>query len=128
MCPPGTLEYRIDIDLTAACTPAKSTSYSRISSNTVYYVPAGSDPEEIKVYPNPADEQITIALQGSAVFSDSMTLAVYDVVGRELIQLVPPVNQQQVTIQIGHWEPGAYLVVLMEQGGERKTAKLTVQR
>ena len=75
--------------------------------------------EPLKVYPNPAQDNITISgLQGNGI------LTVIDMAGRQLIrhQIVSP----QETLSVSHLLQGFYIVEVVE-GGNIRTTKILVE-
>jgi uncharacterized delta-60 repeat protein len=74
----------------------------------------------IKAYPNPFMNQITLALSNENINSDIM---VYDMTGK----LIQQVSTQETTLEIGNnWSKGVYLVQIV-QGQETKNIRMVKQ-
>jgi hypothetical protein len=75
---------------------------------------------EIKAYPNPFMNQITLSLSNENTQSDIM---VYDMTGK----LIQQVSTQETTLEIGNnWSKGIYLVQIV-QGQETKNIRMVKQ-
>lgn len=77
--------------------------------------------EEIKVYPNPVNDQLTIRLSSNTWKS----LTILDVNGRVLEQKV--VLTENTTIETSLWEKGVYYLKLENENGMRRMMKFVVQ-
>uniref|UniRef100_UPI00404903BE T9SS type A sorting domain-containing protein n=1 Tax=Flavobacterium sp. TaxID=239 RepID=UPI00404903BE len=75
---------------------------------------------DIKAYPNPFVNQITLSLANENVKSEIM---VYDMTGKRIQQ----VSTEQTTLEIGNdWSHGVYLVQIV-QGQETKNIRIVKQ-
>ncbi|MEQ9442224.1 MAG: T9SS type A sorting domain-containing protein [Cyclobacteriaceae bacterium] len=65
--------------------------------------------QAVRVYPNPVEEELTIALPKAITASETTQVALYDLQGRELIRR--PVRQySNTTLDTQSLEPGVYLL------------------
>ena len=73
--------------------------------------------EEISftVYPNPADQVITISLPDE--IREDATLSIYNSVGQIIYSVSPENNDNAITINISSWPAGLYLVILNDNTG-----------
>uniref|UniRef100_UPI00404A87BC T9SS type A sorting domain-containing protein n=2 Tax=Flavobacterium sp. TaxID=239 RepID=UPI00404A87BC len=80
----------------------------------------GTETFDIKAYPNPFVNQITLSLSNENTQSDIM---VYDMTGK----LIQQVSTEQITLEIGNnWSKGIYLVQIV-QGQETKNIRIVKQ-
>ena len=75
-------------------------------------LPLRTSSEEISftVYPNPADQVITISLPDE--IREDATLSIYNSVGQIIYSVSPENNDNAITINISSWPAGLYLVIL----------------
>jgi Secretion system C-terminal sorting domain len=74
---------------------------------------------DVKIYPNPADEQITIEIQNGC-----NTLMIADVIGRVIYKTN---FFDKIQISVKEWGKGMYFVQLISEDGSRDVRKLIVQ-
>ncbi len=111
--------WRVDA-LGFDCTPSMLTSthtYLKSHSNTIKPAPMGIVPhllnaEQIAIYPNPANEYITIE---NFVFSKGQTISVYDIQGQLLLQ--QPMLQAKTNINITTISNGVYFLKVENEKG-----------
>ena len=80
-------------------------------------LPLRTSSEEISftVYPNPADQVITISLPDE--IREDATLSIYNSVGQIIYSVSPENNDNAITINISSWPAGLYLVILNDNTG-----------
>ncbi len=81
------------------------------------------------IYPNPASDQIEIGLDGTgpANFSDISSVAIYDILGKELKSI--PASNIGSPISVSELSPGIYLIAVLEKDQNRKMlSKFEVMR
>jgi len=76
----------------------------------------------VAVYPNPAQDHLTIQLKNSEV-GDNYEFRIIDITGRELANNNYTVNNDTQTIDISSLTPGIYFLVLSNQQGRLTTQK-----
>lgn len=79
---------------------------------------------ELSIYPNPANQQLSIAVELSA--TNHYDLLIYNAIG----QLIHQQNQQRLPLQsisTAHWNNGMYVVQIRTSTGETITKKVVVQ-
>jgi hypothetical protein len=81
-------------------------------------------PRLVKVYPNPASEEVTVEW-GELPGLDPVTIRLYDVQGRLLGEYAPPVVATAYTIRLP--EMSGTLVYEVERGGVVERGKLVVR-
>jgi len=102
-------EFRSDCSTTAAGWSASYTSKS-VSTGIESIASAGS----VTIYPNPANEQVTIDLNG---FSGTVKqIEIYDRIGRELVTLNNCRNES-IVIPISDFSSGLYIIRLITDQG-----------
>lgn len=76
--------------------------------------------EDIKIYPNPANEELTIKWHGRDV-----KLKITDMLGREIISYKPNSNADQLTITVAELQAGIYFCTVISSNGKitRKVVK-----
>ena len=84
---------------------------------------APTDKFQVRAYPNPSENQFTIAVEGGS--NEKVQVVVYDAVGRLIKKIEKVDNSSQV--RFGEdLKAGAYFVEV-RQGSNRKTIKLVKQ-
>jgi len=64
--------------------------------------------KSIRVYPNPANQQVSIALNDKVVKSG--ILKIRDLTGKEVYKIVIEENQQRFDLNVEHIDNGVYLI------------------
>jgi hypothetical protein len=101
----GNAYYFIEVE-GIACDPSRSTQTSR--SNIINYEVIGIDEVEnssLKVYPNPANNRITLQCDGGR---HGVTYEIYDATGR--VVLTGPITATAVDIDVSLLQAGLYVV------------------
>ena len=80
-------------------------------------------PSALRVFPNPTRGSITVALGAPG----AERVAVYDVLGREVLAATPPATAETVTLDTARLAPGRYVVRVLS-GDRAETRPLTVVR
>ena len=75
---------------------------------------------EVKVYPNPASEMVTIS---NASNSEKSSVSIYDVMGRVVKQL--DFKGKELQLSVENFQPGIYYLKISE-GKKQTTKKLIV--
>ncbi|MGP8217229.1 MAG: T9SS type A sorting domain-containing protein [Bacteroidia bacterium] len=87
-------------------------------------IPDLSSNESIKVYPNPATDQINISISGNSIALQNV--AVFDITGRQLMTEKVDANSSLLTLDVSKLSEGAYFLKLT--GNNVKVFKFTVAR
>jgi len=74
--------------------------------------------KEVEIFPNPTEDQVTIDLSGSDHFGVALTIS--NIVGKNVLTDQIPNNSTRHHVQLGHLEPGVYLITL-----EMESVKMT---
>lgn len=102
--------------------------WSGWSSAKVYNLPScklGSDlVNKIKVYPNPANQQVSVDLEGASF--ENGTIEIYNLAGKLVQSDILIANQSTARLQVGALTNGIYLVKVNTDGKEVHTQKLTI--
>jgi hypothetical protein len=88
--------------------------------NRVQHIP-------ITIYPNPASDHITFALENTE-HHRNIELRCYNLLGMQQHQTPLMRGQQQATISVSTWPPGMYAVVVYSDGRPVGRGKFVVQR
>jgi hypothetical protein len=88
--------------------------------NRVQYIP-------ITIYPNPASDHITFALENTE-HHRNIELRCYNLLGMQQHQTTILRGQQQATISVSTWPPGMYVAVVYSDGRPVGRGKFVVQR
>jgi hypothetical protein len=70
--------------------------------------------QQIKLFPNPASEQVQLVLPAPAPSNTNFSL--HDALGREVHRTALPAGQQQVTIYLSALPPGLYFWSVVGEG------------
>ena len=81
-----------------------------------------SGPGILKVYPNPAGEQLYVRVP-EALSGENGTLTIYDITGRQAFT-----ENVSHSIYVGHLKPGIYLIKLVMQSGQVLVSRFIVSR
>lgn len=119
----------------------KAMSYMNRHMGTNFYIPPArgdwqprrasldyqiaAEQEAIKVYPNPANEQLTVELNLSTN-TNSGSLYVFDITHRLITQMDINSNIQKFNIDISKWQNGVYLYQLILNDGEKHAGRFEV--
>jgi hypothetical protein len=79
---------------------------------------------DITIYPNPANEQISVSLDGG--FDDNTTITVYDLMSREIGHIPADKKMNRVTINTSTWNSGCYMMIIQNNTGIIKKEKVMV--
>nr|MBK9652140.1 T9SS type A sorting domain-containing protein [Bacteroidota bacterium] len=81
---------------------------------------------QIKVYPNPADDKLTIDYR---IDEDcNLTLEVYSALGKQEIKISLSAKSQTITIPTSQYSQGIYLYRLLCNGNAIETGKFNINR
>ena len=81
-------------------------------------------PDQIYLYPNPADQKITIELPG--VLTQDMPMHLTDQVGREVMETTFHAGNQSQVFSTSNLSPGLYIIQLGSKAGSVARKKLIV--
>lgn len=81
---------------------------------------------QIKLYPNPSSNQITIEYSGGSQF-DNAVLSVIDHHGRQIHSQDFQAEQQQIRLIVGDWAKGLYLLRISSNNGNTITRKFVIR-
>jgi len=81
----------------------------------------------ITIYPNPAKDHITFALENTE-HHRNIELRCFDLLGMQQHQTKILRGQQQATTNVSNWPPGMYIVVVLSDGKPVGRGKFVVQR
>jgi len=109
------------IDLTG-CMVLTSTDW--IPTPQEYYARIRSIP--IDIYPNPAKDQITFALENTE-HHRNITLRCFNLLGMQQHQTQILRGQQQASANVSNWQPGMYIAVVYSDGKPVGRGKFVVQ-
>ena len=98
-------------DLDCMSSPANRKYYPNVFELHAYFSPTGVDENEaqVKVYPNPAKDRVTIEVEGMTLIS------VYNTLGQCVIQ--SEVAESQTTIDMQNMSTGLYLLRIVTKEG-----------
>ena len=83
------------------------------------YEPASADKQPIRIFPNPANRELTISVENGAVIS---SLNIYDLAGKIVFSCIPANN----TLDVSVLQPGIYFIEIISD--QMKTIqKLIIQ-
>jgi hypothetical protein len=80
--------------------------------------------QEIKIYPNPAKDNVTISY---TLNTSTATLEIYDLAGRSISQKVLSSFTGEEQIQTSTYQAGIYIVVLKDKNTVLRQQKLVVE-
>lgn len=80
--------------------------------------------DDIIVFPNPSNFEVTIKLDN--YLSDSYSIRIYDIMGRQLLHL-PNIGDPQITIDIRNLSNGIYLLQYQSRKGRTITKKILIE-
>jgi hypothetical protein len=81
----------------------------------------------VKAYPNPVSgQELTIEFENTQHHSN-IELRLYDAFGKEVHRRRIYTGQQDISLDVGHWPPGLYLVVVYSNGGAVGQCKVVVE-
>lgn len=79
---------------------------------------------EVIVYPNPADDNISVALPTANIYSGYIIL--YDVLGQKVYE--QPYNEQHLQIDIKHLKSGFYNIIIKNDNNSSISKKINIVR
>lgn len=84
---------------------------------------------ELKVFPNPAKENVWIAYSPSSYNNEyhQLTLIIYDLYGRTCLVKKLTTEETQFRLDISHLASGSYLIILHDEWGRFMSEKLVIQ-
>ena len=83
-------------------------------------------PVSFKMYPNPAINQTTLKLE-KAITSERTQIAVYDLMGKKVMETNLNVGQEQYSLNLSEFNKGIYFVSIISNGIVSKTSKLVIR-
>ncbi len=81
----------------------------------------------VKVYPNPAQNEVSIALENGKWANGAM-ICVYDILGRKVATVLPDADTHIVSLNTRLWSMGHYIVVVTHPGKKTESHKLVIER
>jgi hypothetical protein len=115
-------DYTIEIEATDRYGASVSTSFLLIVREETTAVFDASLADNITVYPNPANEYVTIDQAGSWIDN----ISIFDVQGSEIKSMRNVVSGGEITIPVSGIQPGVYYIV-MHAGQQQIVRKLIKQ-
>ncbi len=91
-------------------------------SNNIMNIDGNLFPSEVKIYPNPASEMVTISLKNS---SEKAKISMFDVMGR-LVKQIGFENKKEIHFSVADLQAGIYYLKISE-GEKQATQKLIVK-
>lgn len=86
----------------------------------------GSTLENLSLYPNPANDELTLLLDGNQI--SDRNWVIYDALGVPVVQGIIPASYGTATISTNNLSSGWYLLVLQPENGKKGiTKKLVIQ-
>jgi hypothetical protein len=79
------------------------------------------------VWPNPA-QGIVDCRWSNFDFRGDFSLVIYDMFGREMMNISVPENEREIQFEVGNYSPGLYLVVLKDESNIIGSLKLVISR
>ena|GEM_PF-1448946 len=116
--PAGYVYYQIEAVNPNPCSPFKQGNYnsarSNIVSNNVNAVPEYPNESEISIYPNPANDKLTITIPTYSAVHHTM-LKLFDIYGNLLKGIT--ITDSTTTVDISGYPSGVYVVRFMDEKG-----------
>lgn len=81
--------------------------------------------ENIKLHPNPADNEVNITA-ATSMWGEGITIDVVDILGKHIYSTQPAPDSPTVQINTSTWAPGTYIVNIHLQDGRSVNKKLTI--
>jgi hypothetical protein len=82
---------------------------------------------DVKLFPNPANNNATVSFSGNELESGNMTLEVSDMLGKKQKEIQLAAAQKQVAINTESLKAGIYFVSIRKDGQVLRTSKLMVK-
>jgi len=82
---------------------------------------------DVKLFPNPANNNATVLFSGNELESGKMTLEVSDMLGKKQKEIQVAAGQKQVAINTESLKAGIYFVSIRKDGQVLRTSKLVVK-
>jgi hypothetical protein len=127
--PSGSLYYQIEAqfdNLTCSPTRGKTGTYGNSQSNVInlnkvgLYLPSV---EGFELYPNPTRDQVQLKWESHA----PARLLIRDMQGRLLYQKALGIAQRDLTLSLGHWAQGMYILHFEQEGRQPIIRKIEVK-
>ncbi len=81
----------------------------------------------IQIYPNPANENVSIQINGSSSFLDNTVLKVHDVIGKEVLSInTSTIQSGLLNLETSSFNQGIYLVTLSKYDAPISTQRLVI--
>jgi hypothetical protein len=98
--------------------------YDTVNIASTVGIQVYNDPQDIKIYPVPAKDQINVSIIGNSFTPEY--IGVYDVTGRLLVSEKAEANKSLYTINVSQLTEGTYFIKL--SGNGEKVAKFTIAK
>ncbi len=108
----------------SVCSGTQS-AYSGLENFTTPASRLGEFSEDISIYPNPANDHLTLQF-GS--LEGAINILITDVVGKVVENIIVPQSEHRLEIATQHYGEGIYFVVLRDDNGAREVMKVVIQR
>jgi hypothetical protein len=83
----------------------------------------------LEIWPNPASGEIHVRwIMDDGRFYKDFSLMIYDMYGREMMDISVPENEREIQFDVGNYNPGLYLVVLKDESNIIGSSKLVISR
>jgi len=116
--PAGYVYYQIEAVNPNPCSPFKQGNYnsarSNIVSNNVNAVPEYPNESEISIYPNPANDKLTITIPTYSAVNHTM-LELFDIYGKLLKSIT--ITESTTIVDVSGYPSGVYVVRFMDEKG-----------
>jgi len=116
--PAGYVYYQIEAVNPNPCSPFKQGNYnsarSNIVSNNVNAVPEYPNESNIRIHPNPANDNLTITIPTYSAVNHT-TLELFDIYGNLLKSIT--ITESTTTVDISSYPSGVYVVRFMDEKG-----------
>lgn len=121
--PSDTLTVRLSSDMCDLCTSSVNFDFIELTVLDTLTSVRNIDPQEVKVYPNPASESVWFDIGDQ--FSGECSLAIYDITGQSILRSIR--FRERITIDTHDFASGLYIYTIKsvaenEQIGKGKIA------
>jgi hypothetical protein len=107
--------------------PTCATVAAVIKTREAEYNSVGAKAKELSIYPNPADDNVIVDLEGFIGYKADLVM--YNMTGKAVYQKqYTEINQLQEQINLDKFSNGLYFIVLKPEGENAKTVKLMISK